>query len=126
MADKLFGPMDGIDEDTCLDMYDGNSDFYVLVLDTFCKEIARTHSRMKEAFDNEQIEDYRILVHGLKGSGGSAGATGLVALATKSNALIKEGDWNGAKLLHEPIMEEISRLTAMIPERISQKAGEQL
>ena len=115
---------DGIDEETCLEMYDNNYDFYKLVLDTFCKEIVKTRDGMKETFDANDIENYRILVHGLKGSGGSAGATRLVELATKSNALIKEGNWENAKELHEPIISELTRLIGLVPARIKEHSGE--
>ena len=118
MANRLFDAADGIDEDTCLAMYDNSYDFFKLVLDTFCKDITRTREGMKVTFADGAVEDYRILVHGLKGSGGSAGATHLVELATRSDALIKEGKWEEAKELHEPIMGELTRLLELIPDKI--------
>ena len=119
MADRLFDPADGIDESTCLAMYDDNYDFYRLILDTFWKEILKTRISLQKTFSEGAIEDYRVLVHGLKGSGGSAGATHLVELATRSNDLIKEGEWESAKELHEPIIEELSRLIELIPDKIN-------
>lgn len=118
MADRLFKENDGIDEDSCLLMYDNSSDFYKLVLQTFLGEIKKTVNGMKETYAANDIENYRILVHGLKGSGGSAGATHLVEMATESNTLIKSGDWEGSKKYHEPIIAELERLIKLIPERI--------
>ena len=118
MSEKLFEISDGIDEDACLAIYDGNLDFYRLVLETFCKEITKSREQLIDAFDKQNAEQYRVIVHGLKGSGGSAGATLLVDLATRSNALIKEGSWDSACKLHGPIIEEMNRLIGLIPERI--------
>ena len=108
---RLFNDSDGFDEDTCLSMYDSKDDFYNLVLHTFLEDATC------------DIENYRILVHGLKGAGGSAGASKLVDLATRSNALIKEGDWDQASQLHEPIIAELERLIRLIPERIDAHNG---
>ncbi len=119
MADTLFDPADGIDENACLAMYDDDQDFYRQVLDTFWKEILKTCVRMQETFSEGAVEEYRILVHGLKGSGGSAGATHLVDLATRSNQLIKEGNWESAKELHEPMIKELGRLIELIPDKIN-------
>jgi len=118
MENRLFDVDDGMDEDTCLAMYDNSYDFYRLVLETFCKEITRTRESLKVMFGDDTTEDYRVLVHGLKGSGGSVGAVRLVELATKSNALIKEGKWEEAKELHEPIIDELTRLIELIPDKI--------
>ena len=118
MADRLFKEDDGIDEDSCLLMYDNSYDFYRLVLQTFLKEITKTVEGLKETYSAKDIENYRILVHGLKGSGASAGATHLVEMATESNALIKEGKWDESVRFHEPILAELERLIRLIPERI--------
>ena len=118
MANRLFEDGDGIDEDACLAIYDNDHEFYKLVLDTFYKEIIKVSVGMKETFAAKDTENYRILVHGLKGAGGSAGAKHLVELATESNALIKAGDWEGSVKYHEPLLEELDRLMKLIPERI--------
>ncbi len=123
METRLFTADDGIDEDSCLSIYENDIDFYRTVLETFVKEISKTVIGLKDTYDAGDIENYRILVHGLKGSGGSAGATKLVELATESNALIKEGKWELAREFHKPIITELERLIKLIPQRISQDAG---
>lgn len=120
MNDRLFKDNDGINEDVCLKMYDGSYDFYRIVLETFCKEIGNTLVKMQETFDAKDVENYRISVHGLKGSGASCGAGHLVELATESNALIKEGKWDEAQKFHQPILEELERLMALIPLRLEE------
>ena len=117
MADRLFKEGDGIDESGCMDIYDNDQNFYKLILDTFHKEIIKTRKSMAETFAAKDKENYRILVHGLKGSGGSVGAKHLVEMATESNALMKEGNWDKAEEFHEPIMQELERLISLIPER---------
>ena len=120
---KLFKENDLIDEEGCLQIYDNSYDFYKTVLRTFTKEITETARRMEETFAEGDIENYRILVHGLKGSGGSAGAKHLVEMATESNALIREGKWDEAKAYHEDIINELKRLIELIPERIEEFKG---
>ena len=115
---RLFEEADGFDEDACLSMYDSSYEFYKLVLNTFLDDAQRALKGMKETYDAGDIENYRILVHGLKGAGGSAGAKHLVDLATRSNALIKEGEWDSASKLHEPLIKELERILALVPQRI--------
>ena len=124
VSDKMFYENDGMDEDSCLRLYDNSYEFYKLVLETFVGDIKKTLDGMRENLAAGDSENYRIFVHGLKGAGGSAGAKDLVELATKSNALIKEGKWDEAKQLHEPIIAELERLQKIIPERIKAKLGE--
>ena len=120
---KMFEEKDGIDEDGCLPVYDNCYDFYKLVLQTFVKEITDTVRRMEETFAEGDAKNYRILVHGLKGSGGSVGAGHLVEMATESNALIKEDKWDASKAYHEDIINELKRLIELIPKRIEEFKG---
>ena len=120
MGNRLFKDNDGIDEDACLKMYDGSYDFYRTVLEALCKEIGQTFVKRQETFDAKDTENYRISVHGLKGSGASCGAGYLVSLATESNALLKEGKWEEAQKFHQPILDELQRLMTLIPERLEE------
>lgn len=115
---RLFDPSDGFDEDACLSMYDSSYDFYKLVLNTFLDDARRAKEGMEDTYSAGDIENYRIIVHGLKGAGGSVGAKQLVDLATRSNALIKDGEWDSAVKLHKPLIDELERLIKVIPERI--------
>ena len=112
---RLFKDEDGIDENTCLMMYDNSYDFYKLILESFLNDATRALSGMKETYEAEDTENYRIIVHGLKGTGGSAGAKHLVELATRSNDLIKEGKWEEACAYHDGITKELERLISLIP-----------
>ncbi|MCR5686668.1 MAG: Hpt domain-containing protein [Lachnospiraceae bacterium] len=120
MEERLFKETDGIDESSCLLIYEGSYDFYIQVLETFRKEIGKTMPMMELSLGEKNWEDYRILVHGLKGSGGSAGATFLVELATQSNQLIRQGKTEMAEKLHAPIMKELERLYELIGLRLSE------
>ncbi len=115
---RLFNDNDGMDEDNCLMMYNNDYSFYKLVLETFAQDAARTLDGMRKTFAEKDAENYRILVHGLKGAGGSAGAIRLVEMATQSNQLLKDGMADKAYEFHEPIVAELERLIDMIPERI--------
>ena len=119
MNKKIFRAEDGIDEDTCLSMYDNDPDFYMLILDAFYKDCIRTSEGMKETYEAGDKENYSVLVHGLKGAGGSAGAKYLVEISTRSNDLMKADRFDQAYEMHEDILNELDRLITLIPERIS-------
>ena len=126
MNNRLFGDNDGIDEDNCLVMYGNDYGLYKLILETFCQDMEKTRDGMKKTFAAKDTENYRVFVHGMKGAGGSAGAKHLVDLATRSNELIKEGRADEAYKMHDEIIEEMSRLITLIPERIAAHNGTDL
>ncbi|MCR5674044.1 MAG: Hpt domain-containing protein [Lachnospiraceae bacterium] len=118
MEKNIFKENDGIDEHLCLLMYNEDRDFYVMVLETFVNDLIQTSNRIRETFESNEKEQYKILVHGLKGAGGSAGAGHLVDLVTRSNDLMKEGRFDLAYEMHEEILAEMERLIKVIPERL--------
>ncbi|MCR5591256.1 MAG: Hpt domain-containing protein [Lachnospiraceae bacterium] len=118
MDKRLFEDGDRIDEDSCISIYDGSYDFYRAVLETFAREITKDIDEISRSFEAEDRDAYRILVHGLKGSGASVGATDIVKLATESDELLKKEKWEDAKVYHAPIMKELERLSKLISERL--------
>ena len=118
MDKTIFDKNDGIDEELCLSIYDNSYDFYISVLKAFYKESKTTVIRMEETLERKEYEDYRILVHGLKGSGGAVGDNKLVDIATRSNALLKAGDFEGGISFHNDIINELKRLQSLIEEKV--------
>ena len=123
MGKRIFNENDGIDEDVCLMMYDNDPNFYMTILDAFQKDCVRTVNGMKENYEAGNKDDYAVLVHGLKGAGGSAGAKHLVDIATKSNNFMKAGRFDLAYEMHEDIINELERLITLIPERVKSYTG---
>lgn len=118
MKTPIFDEKDGIKEQECLLMYDNSYDFYVAVLKAFYKESLETIEKMKETLSEKQYEDYRILVHGLKGLGGAIGDDKLLDLATSSNALLKSGNITEGISYHEALIDELKRIQELIKERV--------
>ena len=120
MSDKrIFMDDDGINEDYCISIYDGSYDFYSLVLKTFLEESKRNLDTLRESFEADDAEAYRIVVHSLKSSAGSVGSESYSQLASRSNELIKAGRWDEAKKLNHEIIDELEALRLLIEIRLS-------
>lgn len=114
----IFDSNDGLDEEKCLMIYDNSYDFYVSVLKAFYKETLVTVTKMEETLRAGAYEDYRILVHGLKGSGGAVGDDKLFDMAMRSNELLKSGDIEGGISYHDEIIGELKRVQKLIEEKV--------
>ena len=118
MQTPIFDKNDGIDEEMCLGIYDNSYDFYVSVLKAFYKETLVSLESMKTALEKCDFENYRILVHGLKGSGGAIGDNKLLELATKANEYLKAGDIQKGTSYHDEITEELLRVQELIRNKV--------
>lgn len=118
MNTPIFDANDGLNEEFCLSIYDNSYDFYVSVLKAFYKESLETVPKMEKALSDKEYEEYRILVHGLKGSGGAIGDDKLLDMATESNALIKAGNIEEGIAFHDRIISELKRIQDLIERKV--------
>lgn len=118
MDTPIFDENDGLKEQECLSIYDNSYDFYVSVLKAFYNESLKTVCKMEKALSEKEYEEYRILVHGLKGSGGAIGDDKLYELANESNALLKAGNTKDGISYHEKIISELKRVQRLIEEKV--------
>lgn len=114
----IFNDEDGIDEKNCMLMYDGSIDFYKMVLETFLKEGTRVLPDLQKFYDADAVEDYRILVHGLKSSAASIGANDYSEVASISNEYIKAGSWDKAKAMHGEVYSGLEELIMLVEVRL--------
>lgn len=118
MVNRLFKPEDNINEDYCVSIYDGSYDFYRAVLNSFVKEGKKLSSEMNEKYNAEDVEGYRIIVHGLKSLGGSVGAEEFRNICSESNELIKAGEWAKAQAMHPTVFKALNDLITLIETRL--------
>lgn len=118
MKTPIFDNSSGISEEECLAIYDNSYDFYVSVLKAFYKESLETAEKMKRALEAGEYEEYRIMVHGLKGSSGAIGAHKLLELATVANEKLKAKDIEGGTAYNEEILDEIKRIRGLISDNV--------
>lgn len=118
MKTPIFDDKDGIKEQECLLMYDNSYEFYADVLKAFYKESLGTVVKMQQTLSEKKYDDYRILVHGLKGLGGAIGDDKLLQLATSSNALLKSGNITEGISYHDELINELKRMQELIKDRV--------
>lgn len=71
-------------------MYCGGEEPYIEILQSFCEDSRETYQSVQELFENEDWENYTIMVHGIKSAMGSIGAEDIQELARQLEFAGKE------------------------------------
>jgi len=80
MKEKLIAA--GINYDKAIEI-SGDEQILLIVIQAYMDEFEGTYARIKKDFREKDIEDYTILVHGVKGASRTIGLTELGDLAEK-------------------------------------------
>ena len=108
--------IEGLDYDKGLEICTGDASLYLEVIREYCKNVVS--ERLNKAFEEEDWENYKIMIHGLKSSSMSVGLTLLAEQAMELEAAAKEGDINFIRTFHEEWMADYTnirnRLSAII------------
>jgi HPt (histidine-containing phosphotransfer) domain-containing protein len=99
----------GIDEQTALDLYDGDMEVYKTILCSFVSRIPEVLDVIRNV-SSETLPDYLIKIHALKGSGGNVGAKEIVDAAARLEAMAKNGDLAGVQAGNGVFLEKIGVL----------------
>lgn len=121
MADYIFLPEDNVDEASCISAFDNSIDFYLLVLNSFVKESAKILNHMRRFASSNDMEQYRMTVHGLKSSAASVGFLDLSAHAKESEQCCKALDWSGALTRDDVLRKELENAVGLINTRVMQR-----
>ncbi len=114
----IFQPNDGIDEINAIQMCDNDPAFYLKVLDTFQRELAKISEQLESAISGQNADEYRILVHGIKGAADNVGFRKLHEFAKASEFLIKyDNDFDGALHRHDELKTLINASRELIVTR---------
>jgi len=99
----------GIDEQTVLDLYDGDMEVYKTILRSFVSRIPALVNKIR-GVSSETLPDYLINIHALKGIGGNVGAKEIAGSAVRLEAMAKNGDLAGVQAGNGDLLEKIGVL----------------
>jgi HPt (histidine-containing phosphotransfer) domain-containing protein len=101
----------GLDVQKGLDLYDDDEDIYFIVLRSWADNAPTSISKLRNiSSDESSIKDYRIAIHGIKGTSASIGAEEVRLAATHLETLAKADDIEGVKANNEAFLEMVSTL----------------
>ena len=95
----------GLDARAGLELYAGMMDIYLPVLRSYAHNMPAVVDKLREV-TAENLQDYAISVHGLKGSSAGIGAEELRAKAAELERLSKAGDLQGVLSLNGTFLRE--------------------
>lgn len=91
-----------LDVDSAMPFVADDPDIYEAVVETYCED--DKIALLEECFENNDWDNYRINVHGVKSSSYTIGAVELGDEAKASEDCLKAGDIDGARARHQKIM----------------------
>jgi len=86
-------PIEGIDISAVRRYYSGNAKGYRRLLELYSKDGRRKIRILQELFQKEDMENYRIEVHGLKSASANMGALKISSMAKEQEMAILRGDF---------------------------------
>jgi len=98
--------LNGIDEAIFNDLLDGDEDLFKTVLTTFVDKTPGSLANLANP-TKEKLDDYRILVHGVKGACANICAEELRKKAYNLEMLAKAGDFAGVQAGNDPFIKEM-------------------
>ena len=93
--------IEGIDICRCFDRFDGDENTVFQVLNTYARSMRPLLHSLNEQLDEENLADYAITVHGIKGSSYSIFALEVGRAAEELEFLAKAGDMDAVKARSE-------------------------
>ena len=99
-----------IDQNTAM-VYCGNDEeLYREILDCYCLEKEENQEKMKKCLEDNNLEDYRILIHALKSTSLNIGCKSLYNMALELEKACKNNDLDYVKENHAACMELYDRV----------------
>jgi HPt (histidine-containing phosphotransfer) domain-containing protein len=105
----------GIDAKRGLSLYEGDTGIFLDVLRSFAGNIPAELKRMRN-LSEENLADYAIDIHTLKGAGSSIGAKDLAHRAGEMERMANDGDFTGVSKLNGQLVKDAETLVADILE----------
>ena len=112
----------GIDEKKVLSMFCYNPELYLPILCSYVSEIPEIIENLRFVTE-ENLPDYAVKVHGLKGSSGIVGAENLKRKAASLEQMAKSGNLNEVLTGTGELIEEAQTLVGNIQEWLKESAG---
>jgi len=110
--------LEGIDEGVFNDLMDGDEDLFTSVLSTFIDKTPGSLAKISNP-TKEKLEEYRILVHGLKGACATICAEELRLKAYSLEQCAKAGDYDGVLAENAKFIEAMNSMVERAKEWIN-------
>jgi len=101
--------LQGVDEAKFQELMDGDEDLFVTVLSTFVEKTPGTLAKLANP-TKETLEDYRILVHAVKGACATISAEELRLKALDLEMKAKAGDLAGVLAGNAALLKEVQEM----------------
>jgi len=101
--------LQGVDEAKFQELMDGDEDLFVTVLTTFVEKTPGTLAKLANP-TKETLEDYRILVHAVKGACATISAEELRLKALDLEMKAKAGDLAGVLAGNAALLKEVQEM----------------
>jgi CheY-like chemotaxis protein len=105
--------IEGIETANGLDIFDGNTEIYILALQSYVKNIPAALDKLRTVSENS-LNDYAINVHGVKGTSANIGAEKVRVMAAKLETMAKAGDLQGLLAENKPFLEYADKLVETV------------
>lgn len=102
MEESIIEQLSFLDTEAGMEFCGGEEEFYVDVLETYIEDSKL--EKIINAFDSGDMENYKVLIHGLKSSSRSIGADELSNEAKALEAACKEERSDYVKENHERVL----------------------
>jgi signal transduction histidine kinase/response regulator RpfG family c-di-GMP phosphodiesterase len=96
--------IEGIETETGLEFFDGNTELYVFALQSYVKNVPAALNKLRTVSE-DSLKDYAINVHGVKGTSANIGAEKMKAMAARLETMAKAGDLQGLLAENKPFLE---------------------
>jgi HPt (histidine-containing phosphotransfer) domain-containing protein len=101
--------LQGVDEAKFQELMDGDEDLFITVLTTFVEKTPGTLAKLANP-TKETLEDYRILVHAVKGACATISAEELRLKAYDLEMKAKAGDLDGVLAGNAALLKEVQEM----------------
>ena len=104
----------GIQVDEGIAYAAGDADFYLEILEDFCKGFSEKSKQLQSFCEDEDMKNYEVLIHAIKSNARSIGAEELRVLAAKLEDAASEGRMDIIKADHKVFMERYKETVRLI------------
>ena len=103
----------GINAEIGLSLYDGDVELYADIIQSFAENIPEELDKLR-VLNEQELKEYAIDVHTIKGSAASIGAKDLAEWARKLEQMAKSGDYIGVAAENEAFIKDAETLISEI------------
>ena len=120
---KILSEIKELNLDAALTYCSGDLGMLICVMEIYVKSYNSIKKRLESMYNEQDMANYGIEVHGVKSSSRSIGATELGELAYALEMNSKKGDFEFVKENHEEFMQKYSDFTEILSEKLKHING---